>query len=141
MITDPNNTPNDLTDDTETLTPITGGTANFYWAAPADGPDVASGAVVASDIERKTIVVEDTTNGPQLVLYDDNDQYSVGPAGSEELTSMAAFEEALAADESNNDTVIVSSYDPTDSGDVARFDVDRGGQHLSPKGRERLRAR
>ena len=34
---------------------------------------------------------------------------------------MAAFEEALAADESNNDTVVVSSYDPTDSGDVARF--------------------
>ena len=120
VITDPNNTPNDLTDDTETLTPIAGGTANFYWAAPAAGPGVDSGAVVASDIERKTIIVANT-DGPQLVLYDDNDQYSVGASGSEELTSMAAFEEALAADESNNDTVVVSSYDPTDSSDVARF--------------------
>ena len=111
---------NDPTDDVETLTPIAGGTKDFYWAAPATGPDVASGAVLASNIERKTIVVANSA-GPQLVLYDDNDQYSVGVSGSEELTSMAAFEEALAADESNNDTVVVSSYDATDSGDVARF--------------------
>ena len=109
------------TDGTEALEPIPGATKNFYWAAPADGPGVASGAVLASDIERKTIIVADATNGPQLVLYDDNDQYSVGASGSEELTSMAAFEEALAADEDNDDTVVVSSYDPTDSGDVARF--------------------
>ena len=120
VITDPNNTPNDSTDDTETLTAIAGGTKDFYWAAPATGPDVASGAVLASNIERKTIVVA-SGDGPQLVLYDDNDQYSVGASGSEELTSMAAFEEALAADSSNNDTVVVSSYDPTDAGDVARF--------------------
>ena len=119
VITDPNNTPNDLTDDTETLTPIAGGTKDFYWAAPA-GTTGATGQVLASNIERKTIIVAGT-DGPQLVLYDDNDQYSVGASGSEELTSMAAFEEALAADESNNDTVVVSSYDATDSGDVARF--------------------
>ncbi|MDE0655626.1 MAG: S-layer homology domain-containing protein [Acidimicrobiaceae bacterium] len=119
VITDPNNTPNDLTDDTETLTPIAGGTKDFYWAAPA-GTTGATGQVLASDIERKTIIVAGT-DGPQLVLYDDNDQYSVGASGSEELTSMAAFEEALAADRSNNDTVVVTSYDPTDSGDVARF--------------------
>ena len=114
------NTATDITDGA-TLTPIPGATKDFYWAAPAAGPDVASGAVLASNIERKTIVVADTTNGPQLVLYDDNDQYAVGEGGSEALTSMAAFEEALAADESNNDTVVVSSYDPTDSSDVARF--------------------
>ena len=34
---------------------------------------------------------------------------------------MAAFEEALAEDEANNDTVAVTSYDPTDPSDVARF--------------------
>ena len=106
-----------------TLTPITGATADFYWAAPAAGPDVASGEVLAADIERKTIVVANASDGPQLVLYDDNDQYSVGPSGGDQaLTSMAAFEEALAADaDDNDDTVVVSSYDPTDSGDVARF--------------------
>lgn len=108
-----------------TLTPITAAgdnvTKDFYWAAPATGPDVASGEVLASDVERKTIIVANTSDGPQLVLYDDNDQYAVGESGSEALTSMAAFEEALAADTSNNDTVVVSSYDSTDSGDVARF--------------------
>ena len=117
---------NTVTDPDATFDPTAtddniGATKDFYWAAPAAGPDVASGAVLASNIEAKTIVVADATNGPQLVLYDDNDQYAVGASGSEALTSMAAFEEALAADESNNDTVVVSSYDPTDAGDVARF--------------------
>ena len=114
---------NDPTDDVETLTPITGGTKDFYWAAPA-GTAGASGTVLASNVERKTIIVSGS-DGPQLVLYDDNDQYSVGPSGSLEFTSMAAFEEALAADgaggTARDDTVEVSSYDGTDSGDVARF--------------------
>ncbi len=34
---------------------------------------------------------------------------------------MAGFEAALGADESNNDTVAVSSYDPDDASDVGRF--------------------
>ena len=118
---------NTASDDTAdaTLTPITGATAPFYWAAPATGPDVTSGAVLAVDLERNTIIVANA-DGPQLVLYDDNDQYAVGASGAEALTSMAAFEEALAADAEQtaagtDDTVVVSSYDPTDSGDVARF--------------------
>ena len=107
-----------------TLDPITGATADFYWAAPAAGPDVASGTVLAADLDNNTIIVEGT-DGPQLVLYDDNDQYAVGASGSEALTSMAAFEEALTADgkrtAGRNDTVVVSSYDGTDPTDVARF--------------------
>ena len=126
------NTASDTTA-TATLTPITDdGTSSgtnvtkaFYWVAPAAGPDVASGTVLAADLERNTIVVADTTNGPQLVLYDDNDQYEVGASGSLELTNIAGFEKALAADGegpgARNDTVVVSSYDPNDSSDVARF--------------------
>ena len=109
---------------TATLAPITGATADFYWAAPAAGPDVASGTVLAADLERNTIIVSGS-DGPQLVLYDDNDQYAVGASGEEALTSMAAFEEALTADgkrtDGRNDTVVVSSYDGTDPTDVARF--------------------
>ena len=107
-----------------TLDPITNATADFYWAAPAAGPDVASGTVLAADLERNTIIVS-SGDGPQLVLYDDNDQYAVGASGEEALTSMAAFEEALTADglrkDGRNDTVVVSSYDGTDPTDVARF--------------------
>ena len=101
-----------------------GDTKDFYWAAPAAGPDVAEGVVLAVDLDRNTIVVANS-DGPQLVLYDDNDQYAVGPDTEEALTSMAAFEEALAADgaggTARNDAVLVSSYDGTDSSDVARF--------------------
>ena len=53
--------------------------------------------------------------------YDDNDQYAVGPSGEEAFVSMAAFEKALADDDTDDDTVVVSSYDPDDSSDVARF--------------------
>ena len=121
------NTASDVTA-TATLTPITAGGANvtkaFYWAAPAAGPGVASGTILAADLDRNTIIVS-SADGPQLVLYDDNDQYSVGASGAEDFTSMAAFEEALTADgkrtAGRNDTVVVSSYDPTDSSDVARF--------------------
>ena len=118
------NTASDTTN-AATLDPITGATADFYWVAPAEGPDVASGTVLAADLERNIIIVEDTTDGPQLVRYDDNDQYAVGASGAEALTSMAAFEEALTADgertAGRNDTVVVSSYDADDSSDVARF--------------------
>ena len=108
---------------TATLTPITGATTAFYWVAPAAGPSLDSGAVLAADVERNTLVIANSA-GPQLVLYDDNDQYSVGASGAEALTGMAAFEEALAADadeEGNPDTIVVTSYDPDDASDVARF--------------------
>ncbi len=112
----------------ETLTPIqadgTNVTKAVYWAAPAAGPGVASGTVLAADLDNNTIIVSGS-DGPQSVNYDDNDQYAVGASGEEALTSMAAFEEALTADGKRtagpNDTVVVSSYDPNDSGDVARF--------------------
>ena len=113
------------------LTPITVGaggsnvTEEIYWAAPAAGPDVASGAVLAFDLERNTIIVANASNGPQMVLYDDNDQYAIGPSGSEVPRSMAAFEEAITDDADdpadNKDAVVVSSYNPADSSDVARF--------------------
>ena len=104
---------------------ITGATTMFYWAIPVagEGVDVDEGAVLVADLERNTLVIANS-DGPQLVIYDDNDQFAVGPDDSEALTSMAAFEEALAADaeeEGNPDTVVVSSYDPDDAGDVARF--------------------
>ena len=112
---------NTAADDTATaaLTVITGATEDFYWVTPA-GTDGASGPVLAADVKRNTIIVGDSSDGPQLVLYDDNDQYTVDGA----FTSMAVFEEALAADadeEGSPDTVVVSSYDATDAGDVARF--------------------
>ena len=107
---------------TITLTPITGGAADFYWVSPAAGPTVASGAVLVADLERNTLVIANDDAGPQLVTYDDNDQFFVGASDDEGPNSMAAFEERLAADADDNpDEVEVSSYDPTDAGDVARF--------------------
>ena len=38
-----------------------------------------------------------------------------------DFVSMALFEEKLGEDRANNDTVVVSSYDPRDAGDTARF--------------------
>ena len=109
------------TDGSETLTPIGGGTADFYWVAPAAGPDVASGEVIVADLERNTLVIANS-EGPQLVTYDDNDQFVVGASEDEGPNSMAAFEERLAADaDDNDDSVEVLSYDPTDADDVARF--------------------
>ena len=107
---------------TITLTPITGGAADFYWVSPAAGPDVAIGEVLVADLERNTLIIANDDAGPQLVTYDDNDQFAVGASDDESPNSMAAFEERLAADaDDNDDEVEVSSYDPTDAGDVARF--------------------
>ena len=105
-------------------TDINGATTDFYWAAPAAGPDVASGAVLAADLERNTLIIANS-EGPQLVIYDDNDQFTIGVSNDEGPTSMAAFEEELAADleEGNPASVAVTSYDPTDAGDVARFEL------------------
>ena len=113
---------------TATLTEIPGaGTAtNFYWVEPAAGPAVEIMPVIVADLERNTLVI-DSDVGPELVIYDDNDQFAFKVGNDEEATSMAAFEEALADDMENllnPDWVGVSSYDPTDARDVARFVLD-----------------
>ncbi len=87
--------------ETETLTPsygattanLTGTTATVYWAADA-GPndDDEARAVLAGDIRRRHIVVNDG-DGPVLLVYDDNDRFNLRG----EPTSMAAFEAVLAA--------------------------------------------
>ena len=116
-------------DGTITRTPITGGTANFYWARPAstaaDLTALATTTVVrVSDADSKTLVIGGSaTEAPLIVRYDGNDQFATGEAGSIALTDLAGFEAALAKDEDNNDTVAVTSYDPTDSSDVARFEL------------------
>ena len=112
---------------TVTLTPLTGAAANFYWARPAstaaDLTALATSTVVrVHDADSRTLVIGgDATTAPLIVHYDSNDQFAVGPSGTEALTDMAAFEAALAKDKDNNDTVAVTSLDPTDSSDVARF--------------------
>ena len=85
---------------TETLTPsygattasLTGTAVTVYWAADA-GPhdDDSARAVLAGDVRRRHIVVNDGT-GPVLLVYDDNDRFDL--RGSP--TSMAAFEAELA---------------------------------------------
>ena len=121
------NTHSTADDGTVTRTPIPGGTANFYWARPAstaaDLTALATSTVVrVSDADSKTLVIGgDASNAPLIVRYDGNDQFASGASGSEALTDLAGFEADLAKDKDNNDTVAVTSYDPTDSGDVARF--------------------
>ena len=109
---------------------LAGVTAAFYWFTPAAAAagDAASGAVVAADLDQNVIIVNDSPNGPQLVRYDDNDEFLLSDAAadralSNEFVTMAAFEATLAKDKSNNDTVVVSSYNPADSSDVARFSL------------------
>ena len=109
------------------LTPIEGGAASFYWARPAstaaDFTLLATPAQVhVADADTKTLVIGgDADTAPLIVRYDGNDQFASVESGSEALTDMAGFEAALAKDADNNDTVAVTSYDPTDSSDVARF--------------------
>ena len=91
--------------------------AIFYWvAAVATDATGASGTVNVADIEQKTLIVGNT-----LVIYDSNDQFESGPTGSIVAVTMAAFEEALKADTTNNDQIVVSSYKVGDASDVAKF--------------------
>ena len=116
-------------DDTADFTEIASVRASFHWVEPAAGPDIEYGAVVAVDFERNTLVI-DGNAVIHLVIYDDNDQFAF-VVGQDALgldieapTSMAAFEEALADDMENSlnpDRVKVSSYDPADADDIARF--------------------
>ena len=115
------------TDGTEALTAIPGGTANIYWARPAStAADITaletSTVVHVADADSRTLVIGGGPSAaPLIVRYDSNDQFASGASGSETLTDMAGFEAALAKDKDNNDTVAVTSFDPTDAGDVARF--------------------
>ena len=112
---------NDPTDD-----PVIGGStlgtpghavATFYWVAPVATTDTGvSGTVNVADIEQKTLIVDTT-----LVVYDSNDQFESGPSGSIVAVTMEAFEEALKADTTSNDAIVVSSYKVGDASDVAKF--------------------
>ncbi len=106
-------------DDTITLTPLEGGTANFYWASPAAAGDVTAADIRVADVDTNTVVIGgDASTAPSVLVYDDNDQFVIGTANS----TMAAFEEALAKkDTGTADTVGAAQYNPTDSTVVARF--------------------
>ncbi|MDE0655622.1 MAG: S-layer homology domain-containing protein [Acidimicrobiaceae bacterium] len=111
----------------------TGGQTTINWVERADGPAVASGTVLVADIEQKTLIVNNDTDGPQLVRYDDNDQFIVTDATGPPVldaapVTMATFERYLAADgtgaeaaSGRDDAVVVASYDPDDASDVATF--------------------
>ncbi len=107
------------------LVEIPGGTAMFYWSAtpvptpPATYPvEVTAADLRVADLERNILVVGDDGAAPQLLVYDDNDQFVIGTANS----TMAAFEEQLAMkDTGTTDHVGVTQYDPTDATVVARF--------------------
>ena len=104
---------------------IDGGTAMFYWVstpapptAPATGVTVTAAILRVADVDSNTVVIGAEGAAPQLLVYDDNDQFAIG----ENNSTMEAFEEQLAKkDPGNNDTVGVTQYNPTDSTVVARF--------------------
>ena len=103
-----------------------GGQASVYWVSALTAATLDAGAALVADADTNTLIIANTTDGPQLVRYDDNDQFIVNDATADPaLTAvpitLAAFEQYLAADSSNNDTVAVASYDATDSSDVATF--------------------
>ena len=108
---------------TSTATSLTTGTtATVYWAADA-GPhdDDAARAVLAGDVHRHHIVVNDGT-GPVLLVYDDNDRFNLRG----EPTSMAAFEAVLAAAlrrDTPGLTLEWSNYRPGSDGRVTEYDL------------------
>ena len=108
--------------DASTLAAIPGGTAMFYWVAtPTAAGDVTAADIRAVDVEKNIVVIGGSaTEAPQLLVYDDNDQFVVDGSNA----TLAAFEEALARpDPTNNDTVGAQAYNPTDASVVARFTV------------------
>ncbi|MDE0655625.1 MAG: Ig-like domain-containing protein [Acidimicrobiaceae bacterium] len=106
-------------DDTVTLTPIPGGTANFYWASPAAAGDVTAADIRVADVDRNTVIIGgDASTAPSVLVYDDNDQFVIGANN----VTLAAFETQLAKkDTGTADTVGAAQYNPTDSTVVARF--------------------
>jgi len=121
------NTPGDTpapirpTGDTE------GAMATFYWVAvptvPADDEDgavdVAAGALQVAEVDSNRVIVGgDGSTAPQLLVYDDNDQFVIGSANA----TMAAFEAELAKEDTGTaNTVGATGYNPTDPSAVARF--------------------
>jgi len=119
---------------TRTAVPTAGdalpnGTEDVYWAATLMEEELASGVVLVADAENSTLIVG-STDGPQLVRYDDNDQFTVSDSSADPVLTdapitMAAFEQYLAGDGAGgtdrNDTVVVGSYKANDSADVASF--------------------
>ena len=112
-----------------TPTRINSGTdpdARFYWVStppPAGDPatypvDVTAADLRVADVESNTLVIGDDGSAPQLLVYDDNDQFVIGTDNS----TMAAFEAELAKKDTGaaND-VGVTQYNPTDASVVARF--------------------
>ena len=108
-------------DDTITLNAITGANASFYWVTrPTTAGDITAAILRVADVERNSVVIAADGGVPQLLVYDDNDQFVVDGSNA----TLAAFEEALARDDDdNNDTVGVTEYDPRDASTVARFTV------------------
>ncbi len=112
--------------DPATLVAIPGGTADFYWVAtptvtaPATSTTVTAADLLVADVERNILVVGDTGSVPQMLVYDDNDQFVIGTANA----TLAAFEEQLAKrDTGATDDVGATEYSPTDASIVARFTV------------------
>ena len=111
--------------DPTTLVAIPGGTADFYWVAtptvtaPARSTTVTAADLRVANVERNIVVIGgDASTAPQLLVYDDNDQFVIGTANS----TMAAFEEELAKkDTGTANTVGAAEYNPTDASAVARF--------------------
>ncbi|MDE0495290.1 MAG: S-layer homology domain-containing protein [Acidimicrobiaceae bacterium] len=112
--------------DPTTLVAITGGTATVYWyttpTVPAGQTTVAVDAAIlrVANVESNSVVIAADAAVPQLLVYDDNDQFVIGTGN----VTMAAFEEQLAkedGDDPDNNTVGVAGYDPNDPTKVARF--------------------
>ena len=87
--------------ETEILTPSYGATtagtaatsATVYWVADA-GPSDSGGPVLAGDVRRRQIVVDDSASGetPVLLVYDDNDWFNLRG----KPTTIDVFEAVLA---------------------------------------------
>ena len=99
----------------------TGTTATVYWATDA-GPSYATGGtVLAGDVRRRQVVVNDGS-GPVLLVYDDNDRFNLRGAP----ISMAAFEAELAADlrrASPSLSLSWSNYRPGSDRRVTEYDL------------------
>ena len=103
-------------------TPVSAAAATVYWAADA-GPndDGTARAVLAGDVHRRHIVVNDGT-GPVLLVYDRNDRFNLRG----EPTSMAAFEAELAIAlrrDSPGVTLEWSNYLAGSDGRVTEYDL------------------
>ena len=109
----------------ETPTDIPGGTAMVYWVSTPTDADVTAAVLRVADVEKNTLVIGAEGGVPQLLVYDDNDQFAITKDSATTNSTMAAFEEELAKfakeDTGQPDEVGVTQYDPDDASVVARF--------------------